>query len=129
MRGSNSQKRPRRHQTGRGDPFSLPLRGPPAADRQSGRDPGVIRSFGGFQAAASQAALCRIFAGQYTMIDLGRQLGRHAGDFGLGHFGLGHFGLGHFGHGASRRSPRKAHSRSRARPARTAPAAAAQVKG
>ena len=95
------------------------LRGPPAADRQSGRDPGVIRSFGGFQAAASQAALCRIFAGQYTMIDLGRQLGRHAGDF----------GLGHFGHGASRRSLRKAHSRSRARPARTAPAAAAQVKG
>src|SRR6185312_6593330 len=48
MRGSNSQKRPRRHQTGRGDPFSLPLRGPPAPDRQSGRDPGVIRSFGGF---------------------------------------------------------------------------------
>jgi len=119
MRGSNSQKRPRRHQTGRGDPFSLPLRGPPAADRQSGRDPGVIRSFGGFQAAASQAALCRIFAGQYTMIDLGRQLGRHSGDF----------GHGHFGHGASRRSLRKAHSRSQARPARTAPAAAAQVKG
>jgi hypothetical protein len=53
------------------------------------------------------------------MIDLGRQLGRHAGDF----------GLGHFGHGASRRSLRKAHSRSQARPARTAPAAAAQVKG
>ena len=49
------------------------------------RDPGVIRSFGSFQAAASEAALCRIFAGQYTMIDLGRQLGRHAGDFGLGH--------------------------------------------
>jgi len=89
----------------------------------------VIRGFGSFQAAASEAALCRIFAGQYTMIDLGRQLGRHAGDFGLGHFGLGHFGLGHFGHGASRRSLRKAHSRSRARPARTAPAAAAQVKG
>ena len=77
----------------------------------------MIRSFGGFQAAASQAALCRIFAGQYTMIDLGRQFGRHSGDF----------GLGHFGHGASRRQP--AHSRSRARPARTAPAAAAKVKG
>jgi hypothetical protein len=57
----------------------------------------VIRSFGSFQAAASEAALCRIFAGQYTMIDLGRQLGRHAGDF----------GHGHFGHGASRRSLRK----------------------
>jgi len=84
----------------------------------------VIRSFGSFQAAASEAALCRIFAGQYTMIDLGRQLGRHAGDF-----GLGHFGLGHFGHGASRRSLRKAHSRSQAHPARTAPAAAAQVTG
>lgn len=79
----------------------------------------LIRSFGSFQAAASEAALCRIFAGQYTMIDLGRQLGRHSGDF----------GLGHFGHSASRRSLRKAHSRSQARPARMAPAAAAQVKG
>jgi hypothetical protein len=53
------------------------------------------------------------------MIDLGRQLGRHAGDF-----GLGHFVLGHFGHGASQRSLRKAHSRSQVRPARMAPAAA-----
>jgi hypothetical protein len=66
----------------------------------------VIRSFGSFQAAANEAALCRIFAGQCTMIDLGRQLGRHAGDF-----GLGHFVLGHFGYGASQRSLRKAHSR------------------
>jgi hypothetical protein len=89
-------------------------------------DPGVIRSFGSFQAAASEAALCRIFAGQYTMIDpwpaarppCWRLRAR-----------LGHFVLGHFGHGASRRSLRKAHSRSQARPARTAPAAAAQVKG
>ena len=79
----------------------------------------MIRNFGSFQAAASEAALCRIFAGQYTMIDLGRQLGRHVGDC----------VLGHFGHGASRRSLRKKHSRSQARPARTAPAAAAQVKG
>jgi hypothetical protein len=49
----------------------------------------VIRSFGGFMAAADQAALNRIFAGQYTTIDLvvGWQLGRHAGDFVLGHFG------------------------------------------
>ena len=46
----------------------------------------MIRSFGNFQAAASEAALCRIFAGQYTMIDLGRPLGRHSGDFGLRHF-------------------------------------------
>jgi hypothetical protein len=65
----------------------------------------VIRSFGNFQAAASEAALCRILAGRYTTIDpvVGWQLGRHAGDF-----GLGHFVLGHFGHGASRRSLRKA---------------------
>jgi len=49
----------------------------------------VIRSFGSFQAAARQAAPRRIFAGQYTTIDLvaGRQRGRHAGDFVLGHFG------------------------------------------
>ena len=86
----------------------------------------MIRSFGNFQAAASEAALCRILAGRYTTIDpvVGWQLGRHAGDF-----GLGHFVLGHFGHGASRHSLKKAYSRSRARPARTAPAAAAQVKG
>ena len=79
----------------------------------------MTRSFGSFRAASSEATLSRVFAGQYTMIDLGRQLGRHAGDF----------GLGHFGHGAGRRSLRKAHSRSQASPARTAPAAAAQVKG
>jgi hypothetical protein len=38
----------------------------------------VIRGFGSFIAAASEAALSRIFAGQYTMIDLvaGRRLGR-----------------------------------------------------
>jgi hypothetical protein len=47
----------------------------------------MIRSFGNFQAAASEAALCRIFAGQCTMIDLGRPLGRDSGDFGLRHFG------------------------------------------
>ena len=41
----------------------------------------MIRSFSSFMAAASEAALSRIFAGQYTMIDLvaGRQLGRYAG--------------------------------------------------
>ena len=47
----------------------------------------MIRSFGNFQAAANQAALNRIFAGQYTTIELGRQLGRHSGDFGFRHFG------------------------------------------
>jgi hypothetical protein len=40
-------------------------------------------------AAAREAALSRIFAGQYTMIGLvaDRQLGRHVGGFVLGHFG------------------------------------------
>lgn len=75
----------------------------------------MTRSFGSFQAAADEATLSRVFAGQYTMIDLGRQLGRHAGDFGLGHFGPG----------ASRRAEKGALPRL----ARTAPAAAAQVKG
>jgi hypothetical protein len=59
-------------------------------------DPGVIPSFGSFKALAGEAALSRIFAGQYTMIDLvaGRQLGRHGGDFVLGHFGPGGEGPG-----------------------------------
>jgi hypothetical protein len=39
-------------------------------------DPGVTRSFGSFQAAANEATLSRIVAGQYTMIDLGRRSGR-----------------------------------------------------
>ena len=49
----------------------------------------MIRSFGSVMAAAGEAALSRIFAGQYTMTDLvaGRQPGRDAGDFVLGHFG------------------------------------------
>jgi hypothetical protein len=48
----------------------------------------VIRSFGSVMAAAGEAALCRIFAGQYTMTGLvaGRQPGRHGGDFVLGYF-------------------------------------------
>jgi len=51
----------------------------------------VIRSFGSVTAAAGEAALCRIFAGQYTMTDLvaDRQPGRHAGGFVLGHFAPG----------------------------------------
>ncbi len=52
-------------------------------------DPGVTRIFGNFQAAANEATLSRIFAGQHTMIDLvaGQQLGRHVGDLVLDHFG------------------------------------------
>jgi membrane-associated phospholipid phosphatase len=52
-------------------------------------DPGVTRSFGSFQAAANEATLSRIFAGQHTMIDLvaGQQLGRQVGEFVLGHLG------------------------------------------
>jgi hypothetical protein len=75
----------------------------------------VIGTFGSVMAAAGEAALCRIFAGQYTMIDLvaGRQLGRHAGGFVLGHFGP-----------ASAGAPRKALPLTGA-PARTVPAAAA----
>src|SRR6266550_2557603 len=52
-------------------------------------DPGVTRSFGSFQAAAGEATLSRIFAGQHTMIDLvaGQQLGRQVAEFVLGHLG------------------------------------------
>ncbi len=52
-------------------------------------DPGVTRTFDSFQAAANEATLSRLFAGQHTMIDLvaGRQLGRHVGDFVLDRFG------------------------------------------
>jgi membrane-associated phospholipid phosphatase len=52
-------------------------------------DPGVTRTFDSFQAAANEATLSRIFAGQHTMIDLvaGQQLGRHVGDFVLDRFG------------------------------------------
>jgi membrane-associated phospholipid phosphatase len=52
-------------------------------------DPGVTRSFGSFQAAADEATLSRIFAGQHTMIDLvaGQQLGRQVAEFVFGHLG------------------------------------------
>jgi membrane-associated phospholipid phosphatase len=52
-------------------------------------DPGVTRTFNSFQAAANEATLSRIFAGQHTMIDLvaGQQLGRHVGDLVLDDFG------------------------------------------
>src|SRR5215469_8333080 len=46
-------------------------------------DPGVTRSFDSFQAAANEATLSRLFAGQHTMIDLvaGQQLGRQVARF------------------------------------------------
>ena len=52
-------------------------------------DPGVTRTFGSFQAAANEATLSRLFAGQHTMIDLvaGQQLGRHLAELVLDHFG------------------------------------------
>jgi membrane-associated phospholipid phosphatase len=50
-------------------------------------DPGVTRSFDSFQAAAREATLSRLFAGQHTMTDLvaGRQLGRQVARFVLTH--------------------------------------------
>jgi membrane-associated phospholipid phosphatase len=50
-------------------------------------DPGVTRTFDSFQAAANEATLSRIFAGQHTMIDLvaGQQLGRQVAGFVLHH--------------------------------------------
>jgi len=55
----------------------------------SDADPGVTRTFGSFQAAANEATLSRIFAGQHTMIDLvaGQQLGRHVAEFVLDQLG------------------------------------------
>jgi len=46
-------------------------------------DPGVTRTFHSFQAAADEATLSRLFAGQHTLIDLvaGQQLGRHVASF------------------------------------------------
>src|SRR6266851_4829112 len=50
-------------------------------------DPGVTRSFGSFQAAADEATLSRLFAGQHTMIDLvaGQHLGHQVAHFVLNH--------------------------------------------
>jgi membrane-associated phospholipid phosphatase len=50
-------------------------------------DPGVTRSFGSFQAAANEATLSRLFAGQHTMIDLvaGQHLGHGVAQFVLNH--------------------------------------------
>ena len=45
--------------------------------------PGVTRTFTGFQAAADEAGLSRILAGQHTRIDhvAGQKLGRLVADF------------------------------------------------
>jgi membrane-associated phospholipid phosphatase len=53
----------------------------------SNGDPGVTRSFGSFQAAADEATLSRLFAGQHTMIDLvaGQHLGHQVAQFVLNH--------------------------------------------
>ncbi len=50
-------------------------------------DPGVTRSFGSLQAAANEATLSRLFAGQHTIIDLvaGQHLGQQVAGFVLGH--------------------------------------------
>ena len=50
---------------------------------RSDGDPGVTRTFDSFQAAANEATLSRLFAGQHTIIDLaaGQQLGRNVGQF------------------------------------------------
>jgi membrane-associated phospholipid phosphatase len=50
-------------------------------------DPGVTRSLGSFQAAANEATLSRLFAGQHTMIDLvaGQHLGHQVARFVISH--------------------------------------------
>jgi membrane-associated phospholipid phosphatase len=50
-------------------------------------DSGVTRTFDSFQAAANEATLSRLFAGQHTMIDLvaGQHLGRQVAQFVLSH--------------------------------------------
>src|SRR6202011_5387330 len=55
----------------------------------SAADPGVTRTFGSFKAAANEASLSRIFAGQHTMIDLvaGQRLGAQVAQFVLDHLG------------------------------------------
>ncbi|HEU5388803.1 MAG TPA: vanadium-dependent haloperoxidase [Streptosporangiaceae bacterium] len=53
---------------------------------------GVTRTFGSFQAAANEAGLSRIFAGQHTRLDhqAGERLGGRVAAFVLGHFFNGH---------------------------------------
>ena len=54
--------------------------------------PGVTRSFTSLQAAADEAGLSRIFAGQHTLLDhqAGQALGRQVGEFTLRHLQSGH---------------------------------------
>jgi hypothetical protein len=80
-------------------------------------DPGVTRNFGSFRAAADEATLSRVFAGQYTMIDLGRPAARPPC------WRLRARPL------RARRQPARAEKGALPRLARTAPAAAAQAKG
>jgi membrane-associated phospholipid phosphatase len=49
---------------------------------------GVTRTFGSFQAAANEAGLSRIWAGQHTRLDhqAGERLGGQVAGFVLGHF-------------------------------------------
>ena len=52
---------------------------------------GVTRSFGSFQAAADEAGLSRIFAGQHTRLDheAGQRVGSQVADFVLEHLSTG----------------------------------------
>jgi membrane-associated phospholipid phosphatase len=54
--------------------------------------PGVTRSFASLQAAADEAGLSRIFAGQHTLLDhqAGQTLGRQVAEFTLRHLQTGH---------------------------------------
>jgi hypothetical protein len=50
--------------------------------------PGVLRSFNGFSAAADEASVSRIYAGQHFSFDenAGRRLGRKVARFVIGNF-------------------------------------------
>jgi hypothetical protein len=54
--------------------------------------PGITRSFAGLQAAADEAGLSRIFAGQHTILDhqAGQTLGRQVAVFTLRQLQTGH---------------------------------------
>jgi membrane-associated phospholipid phosphatase len=58
--------------------------------------PGVTRSFNGFQAAATEAGLSRIFGGVHTRIDhvAGAKLGHEVGQFVISQSGTSAFGPG-----------------------------------
>lgn len=63
--------------------------------------PGQTREFDGFYAAADEASLSRIWAGQHTTIDedAGQQLGSSVAQFVLRHFGPSRAEAGRSGHG------------------------------